>query len=495
MELKIMKKSQILIFISLGFLSLSAMAQSADIDKYVASLAYDPRKLLALTPPNSLETVPPRVANGGAVTLCSSSVKDINENLSELTLFTPTAGVIYPGALVLANPMLVAGTPTPVGLARKELTLSLSLPGSGQASKIMVANPNNGTVSAKIDEHVEKWFSAPATRGYVNPANSSLKISKASSSTQMMAELNVQASFGNSDVKTAFAVNDKKNSSSFVGIYRQKYYSVTADTPTSASQFFAPSVQLAQLKQVSNNENPLAYVRSVDYGRLIVVRMDTSSSALDVDIKAAFEYATTASSVDASANAKYKEIISQSTFKVFVVGGGADVSSVLFDSKNINKLPKVIADGSVLTRKNPAVPVSYTVAFAKDNSLAALGLTTKYTVKECTHYKAAFVKVRTSGAYVARFAIKWSEATDKPGVRADKEWLSGQVTTSFEHKQNLPGDAQNVRILGQGATGLLWEPWRTPLDVREPGPTNRCYTIGGTTLNQWPSVKDGDVCG
>ena len=76
-----------------------------DLDKYIASLEYDPRVLLAVVPDGSTSAIPvkDRQHNSNGVIICTKTNRSLSKTLSEVAILSPTAGVIFPGALVLAD--------------------------------------------------------------------------------------------------------------------------------------------------------------------------------------------------------------------------------------------------------------------------------------------------------------------------------------------------------------------------------------------------------
>ncbi|MEZ4962068.1 MAG: thiol-activated cytolysin C-terminal domain-containing protein [Saprospiraceae bacterium] len=87
----------------------------------------------------------------------------------------------------------------------------------------------------------------------------------------------------------------------------------------------------------------------------------------------------------------------------------------------------------------------------------------------------------------AGFVANWQITYDLPGKPGQNINPTG-TTLGWNKTYNLPLDATNVRILVQGATGLVWEPWRTTYDKTFPTVPNMCIKIYGTTLDQkWNS--------
>ncbi len=88
----------------------------------------------------------------------------------------------------------------------------------------------------------------------------------------------------------------------------------------------------------------------------------------------------------------------------------------------------------------------------------------------------------------AGFVANWQITYNQPGKPVVNINPTG-TTMGWKNTYTIPGDASNIRILVQGATGLLWEPWRTTYDKTFPTPpANFCLKIFGTTLDQkWNS--------
>ncbi|MBD1847487.1 hypothetical protein H6F89_29625 [Cyanobacteria bacterium FACHB-63] len=83
----------------------------------------------------------------------------------------------------------------------------------------------------------------------------------------------------------------------------------------------------------------------------------------------------------------------------------------------------------------------------------------------------------------AGFVAKWQVTYDLPG-KPNQSINSGDTSLGWKKTYNIPLDATNVRVLVQGATGLLWEPWRTTYGKTFSSVPNLCLKIYGTTLNQ-----------
>lgn len=469
---------------------LALQAQNARmIDDYLQQMHYDPRKILAIQEPGSVESVPARTINGTNVVVCASKVVDLNKDLSEVVIFSPSTSAIFPGALVRANRNLAEGKPDLVTLVRGPLHLSVDLPGLAENGEATVQKPTKATVQTALHKMETAWFD----KGQSQAARETFEVKKAYSSTQLALDLGVSAKWATGpSLKVESSASHTANHSTCVALFKQVYYTASVDPPGDPSEVFDPSVTLDQVKRTIDSSNPLAYVKSVDYGRIILVRMETSSTEDEASLAAAMEAVKGGpATVNGKTDLNVQRIIDQSSFSVVALGGNADDASRLMDmgkgKQAESRISQVIKASAVFSAKNPGFPIAYTVDFLKDNSLATFNFTTKYTQTECREYPSGFVKVRTTGGYVARFKVSWDEPDASGKGQTRKEWSSGNVSSGYEHTVDLPGDARNVKLLAEENTGFSW---REALSRTEPGPTNKTYTISGTTLNPRSSISN-----
>jgi len=132
------------------------------IDAYLASLNYDPRVLLSVVPDGTTSSLPvkTRQAVNNGVVICTKIQHSLKKNLDEVAILSPTTGVIFPGALVLADQNMVEGHPTPIPLPRRATALSLDLPGLADPSETVV--PNYSEIQKFLNGKLEVWNNVPA---------------------------------------------------------------------------------------------------------------------------------------------------------------------------------------------------------------------------------------------------------------------------------------------------------------------------------------------
>lgn len=461
------------------------MATNTAIDQYVAGLQYDPRVLLSVPADGSTQTLPARdrTNTGNGVIVCTNEKSSINKNFSDIVILNTTAGAIFPGALVRANQRLAEGNPDAVTLPRADVKISLDLPGLGEKGT-RVVKPKYSDVQTAISEILEYFNSTAAAQGYINSARSFQTVTKAYSSDQLALDLGFSTKWTSGALSSRLSASGSREVTIAVAFFKQVYYTATMDFETGPGSAFAPEVTVNDLARVGlDKDNPPAYVASVDYGRLVMVKMETFSSQLKTDVEGALQQVTSGGEVSGDLKAKYEQITSNSTFTVIALGGNPNEAARISEPKDLKQLPEIIRSGASYSREHPGAPISYTTRFLKDNQLARVGFTTDFNRQECVQYPNGFVKLVHAGAYVAKFTVKWSEP-DAAGNYSGKTWESGNKTAGYSITISMPGDARDVKIEAWAATGLVWDPWGEIMSLSVGGPNQKTYKVTGTTLNR-----------
>jgi thiol-activated cytolysin len=271
------------------------------------------------------------------------------------------------------------------------MTITVDLPGIGQGGVKYIESPSNSTVQAAIDSALEYWNANAYQEGYVNASSSSYRVNTSYSSQQLALDVGLNASWATGDVSAQFSYTSNENKKVVMAVYKQAFYSIDMDTPENPASIFEKSVSLNDIQNTLDATAPPAYVASVVYGRIIMFRMETSMRVTSSELESAFRYAA-GYSVDGTLEARYKSILQQSTVEVVTLGGNAEVASNAVSAKSAGDLEPIIkGENAVYSRNNPGVPISYTIRYLKDHSLAKLGYTTEYTATECSAVKTADV--------------------------------------------------------------------------------------------------------
>ncbi len=371
--------------------------EATSISDYIYSLTYNADELLNVQDTGGLasertllseeeNTDPP---NQGTIVGCQVKEYNLESNFDDVAILRPTSGIIFPGALVVGNQGLLDGAPDPLAVERAPVTLRLDLPGIGTNGNITVDNPQaNTNVQAGLDSALEWWNDNAYQDGYVNAANSSYQAATSYSSTQLSLDIGLNAEWATGAIASQFEYESNSEIRVASMAFKQVFYTVTMDTPSSPAAVFGPNVSLSQVQSLMGSSTPPAYVASVSYGRIIMVRMETTNMDSSIQLDAVLDYSSGLNSGNGEVNSTYDEILQTSSISVVTIGGNAEVASNVIDAANIDDGPGglnfvITGDNAIYSRNNPGVPIGYTVRYLKDNSLAKMGYTTDYTTEEC----------------------------------------------------------------------------------------------------------------
>lgn len=370
---------------------------ASSINEYILNLTYNADELLNVqdtgglaserTLVNEENTTDPPVQ--GTVIGCGIKDYNLESNFDDVAILRPTNGIIFPGALLVGNQGMLDGAPDPLAVSRAPMTMRVDLPGIGANGTVAVDDPErNSNVQEALDESLEWWNANAYQEGYVNAANSSYQSATSYSSSQLSLDIGLNAEWATGSVASQlnYTTNTERRVASMA--FRQVFYTVTMDTPSSPASVFGSDVSLSTVESLINGANPPAYVASVSYGRIIMVRMETTNMDTSIDLAAVLEYSSGLNSAIVDVNTSYDSLLQTSSLNVVTIGGNAQVATEAIAASNIDIGPGglnyiITGENAIYSRNNPGVPIAYTVRYLKNNSLAKMGYTTDYRVEEC----------------------------------------------------------------------------------------------------------------
>jgi thiol-activated cytolysin len=421
---------------------------AASIGEYIQQIPIDPPSQLNVQDTGSQDVSRDQVSTeqsteevaGVGTKVCVRSTYDLKQNFDQVAVLRPTNGVIYPGALVKANPAMMDGLPEPITLPRAPVRLSIDLPGIGDHGVVTVSNPTNSGVQAAIDGALQWWNANAYQDGYVNASNSSYRYTSSFTSTQTGLDLGLNLSWATGDFAGQFNTFTSTTTTVVTAAYQQVFYTVTFDTPQDPEAVFPGSLDLKSVEDEVPADEPPAYVSSVAYGRILVFRMENTNSVTTTDLEAAFNYGVGRLAASGSLASTYQNILSTSKIEAISIGGNAAVATQLVTG---DLLSVIQGPNAVYSRDNPGVPIAYTVKYLKDNRIAKLGYSTEYTTTEC----------RMASMEVTLNLSNISVPGDCDGIEGDGEfdwaiWIldaSGKTISSTSGSDTVPsGSTMNV---------------------------------------------------
>ncbi len=438
-----------------------------EIDDIIANLSYDANALLNVketggapskrTPgPERNTTTGPTL---GILNTCKKIDYSLEANFDDVAILRPTNGIIWPGALVVGNEGMLDGAPDPFTLGRGPVTLRLDLPGIGEQGNIRVETPMNSSIQTGIDGALEWWNNNAYQDGYVNAANSSYQANTSYSSKQLSLDVGLNIEWATGSVASQLEYESSTTKRVAAMVYKQVFYTVTMDTPSTPSSVFAADVTTGQVQAAIGSDTPPAYINSVSYGRIIMFRMETTDTRTSIDLDAVLEYAGGVN-VTGTVNSEYDAVLKNSSITIVTIGGNAEVASEAINAADIEAGPGTLnyiitGKNAVYSKDNPGVPIAYTIRYLKDNTFAKMGYTTDYSIEECGNFafahKNAYIKKDLSQKMRFRFSYK-AKGTQDFKTTGWTEVTKNKVNTAAKP----PAGAHDVRIQFEFLDVFVW---------------------------------------
>ncbi len=290
----------------------------------------------------------------------------------ELFLLNPTVDVIYPGAILDGN-SIPSGGYRPINAIRQPLRISASIRGAAAPISADVEGPSLSTVS----EAINTILSVDSIGDLIPTANSVLSLTNVASSTgfSLAAGVNIMAQVSptfQAGLGLSFDFSSEDTRQDYLARFIQQYYTVAVDLPANPADFFE------EFPEIPAGVSPV-YVSSVTYGRMILFNLHSHDS--EIRVNAALEASISAQGkldLEASLEAGYHNVLTNLRLDSTIIGGAGDVCNGV---TTVDAIEACITEGGDDYRDG--LPVSYTLRFLSDNSIARVVLTSEYTSRQC----------------------------------------------------------------------------------------------------------------
>lgn len=309
------------------------------------------------------------------------------ELYDSLVSFDPNADVLWPGSLVQTK-NLSQGILEPIGLPRRPGTITfgsaLGTPGGDSLSRELAVPSQASTQDA-----INAVLASSALRF---PTKVNYRAEEAHSLTEAAAKVGFAVEWMQGSVKSSFDGGWTDEKTTMIVNFTQSYYSVSFAAPATPEAVFDASTRVEDAALYMGPGNAPGYVASVTYGRMLLVKIESSASASE--LKAALDVAFNAGVADGSVQAGFdhKKILRDANVSVFALGGSPELATEVMTNaeQRADKIAAYLADGASFSIKSPGVPISYTVRQLANNQLVRVASTLDYRVPTCATAKSRF---------------------------------------------------------------------------------------------------------
>ncbi|WCO03252.1 thiol-activated cytolysin family protein [Psychroserpens ponticola] len=472
---------------------------AASINEYLLGLNYDGNTLLEVKNTGGLPNLRDETSSSegntppvnGQTSFCSTANWSLDSNFDDVAILRPNLDAIYPGALVAANDNMLNGNPDPLSIEKGSYTLRVNLPGIGQNGVLNIQNPSKSLVDTKIDNALQWWYNNSGDNQI--PANSVYSSANLYSSMQVSRDIGLNLSWADNNVASQLSFNSNTERRVATMSFKQVFFNITMDSPESSpADMLGNTITLDEVKARITDEQPAAYVSSVSYGKIFILRMETeyTEETSDIDLSAVLDYSV---NVDANYDEEKNNIIQTSTFKLLSIGGNAEVGVSPISSSDFTSGPggfidAITGSNALLSADNPGVPIAYTMRFLKDNSLAKMGYHTDYSVEQCdpnSNFVHEDVNVVNNSYHDTRFYFKYKPAGGNFYLTGPKY----ELNQGSQHTTSPPNGAYDVEIIFESQIGWFGD-FEQIRDIDLNHVTSeKCYRFSGGDSNDHGTVS------
>lgn len=469
-------------------------ANAKAINEGIRKLQYDPAKIMAFRGETISKFVPKSGEMDKDKFVVVTKTKHSISGKYDIAVPNARKDITYPGALLLGNQKLVEGIPDPLVLNKRPMTITIDLPGLTEKNHVFIERNDYAGVTKGINVLLNNWLTTKADKFAIS-ANMSYKKSILYDKKSMALTFGCDVEYLQDKLGINFSAITDQESSAYLIQFKQIYYTVSAELPQSPADVFADDITWDDISHKIDNDNPPCYVQNVQFGREVYLLLQSELSSADLKAHIEGSLKLTNGNVSTKNDVDTKSVNKNINCTIITMGGKPVVINGNLENDHIiEKVNDLIRENVILSAENPAFPLSYTVAFLKDNKIANIQGNTEYITSEAVEYSSGKLNLYHGGAYVARFYVTWEEVSyDDNGkeVITNKNWSGNgqQVTSGYSTVISFPANARNINVKAQGATALVWEPWRTSVNETFPLVAERTISIYGTTLNQWANIN------
>lgn len=360
---------------------------------------------------------------------CVTQDFDLTKTPEKIVMQNPSAGVLYPGALIQGEGYLQG----PGGLRelpirkRSPMVIATDLVDEKNAIEMPTVN------YATYEQAHAKLLEVASTNEHKNIGRALFTQIEASRSEQAALDLGFSVKYLGSSLSGDIQSKSSAKENVFMVVFEQNAYTVSAVAPATPSGFFSSDFSIADLKTQESlgnisAKNPPLYVSSVTYGRMLMYTVTSKASKSDIQGVLNASYKNPGLNVNAKLKAKYQKIMNESTIKAIFLGGENAPTVAMIKSGEISdyfsKAPSL----------KSFVPMSYVLRSLKDNSIAKVSETTKYSTQECTPLPPKSFTVQIT---IDKILMKYTGAPSKGEIYGNL-FLNGSEVWSRTREEYAP---------------------------------------------------------
>ncbi|MGZ8272701.1 MAG: thiol-activated cytolysin family protein [Burkholderiaceae bacterium] len=334
---------------------------------------------------------------------CTTTKYSMTRTPEKIVMFSPDRELLWPGALIQGRSHRDGlGSLLALTIAERA-PIKVSIPSLATSENFRtVDTPDQAEVSQAIGALVGN----ATTQSLVAPSSIQFTMSDYNSEKSFALNTGLSGKYLGFSGSASASVATSANEHTTMVYFLEKMFEVVVEPPQTPGSFFSADFTREKLDQQIamgriGPDNLPVYVSNIVYGRIMAFTFTSTASSTDVQaaLNAAYK-----GIFDASFNldVKYKDILKEGKIAVTSLGGSSSATVAMIASGDWRQY---FTQDAPLTS---AYPISYTFRNLGDGSIAKVGESTEYSVRECT-------PLNTAGFMLDSFEsladLNWPSAT------------------------------------------------------------------------------------
>jgi len=306
---------------------------------------------------------------GPAYYCVRSSEHGLETNLKEYIILDPNSDVIWPGSLVRTR-SITKGTPSLVNVPRNPINFWLDI--ASPVASCSNIQPSSFAVNTALQRVIQQ------NSGKISaPAKISFDYKELHSVEQALYQLGFKVSQIGGSVAAQLSSRSSSEAHVIIGRFEQIYYTCTYSVPPDGNQYiFREGMLDYETDSLFNRNDPLSYIASVKYGRLLVFKVESTSSADEIMASLDASRRFIEGKVDLKLATQKLDGLKDLKITAAISGGSAEEGLKAITTGDFFSYIRANPEAST---NSPGVAVSFVVKTLKDNQLVE--------TKEATTFK------------------------------------------------------------------------------------------------------------
>ncbi len=312
------------------------------------------------------------------VYVCNVTPYTLSDNPEDIVIFSPDRDVLYPGAMIQGRTHA-----DPIGSLRglnipQRSSVRISIPDLPGGETFRDVQPGQ----AEVDDAIRDMVTGAELTGLDTPSKIFFELEEYHSEEQFALQVGLSGKYLNFSGSASGSTERSASETTLSAYFVQSMFDVVYQAPLAPEDFFTSEFTADRMQRLVDDgligpDNLPVYVSTVTYGRMMMFTITSTASEEELRATVQAAYNGIGTSVEISMTAKQRKILSQSKIRIASYGGNAQATLDIIQSGDWSQY---FTSNAALTT---ALPMSYVMKNVGDGSIASVGETTNYEIKEC----------------------------------------------------------------------------------------------------------------